>query len=185
MPVGAVHVYKVPVGTMPFVASTGVTLNITPLHVVAVNGFTVADGFTVTVTVNVAFAPQLSVVGVTVYVAVCATLVGFVNVPVILFDPLPVLPPVINPVTTGALHAYVVPAGTMPFVIFVGVTVKLTPLQVTVVIAVITAVGLIVTVTVNTAPVQVPLVGVTVYVAVLAMFVVFVKFPLIVFTGVP
>ena len=105
MPVGAVHVYKVPVGTMPFVASTGVTLNITPLHVVAVNGFTVADGFTVTVTVNVAFAPQLSVVGVTAYVAVCATLVGFVNVPVILFDPLPVLPPVINPVTTGALHA--------------------------------------------------------------------------------
>ena len=66
MPVGAVHVYKVPVGTMPFVTSTGVTLNITPLHVVAVNGFTVADGFTVTVTVNVAFAPQLSVVGVTV-----------------------------------------------------------------------------------------------------------------------
>ena len=103
----------------------------------------------------------------------------------ILFDPLPVLPPVIKPVTDGALHAYVVPAGTMPFVIFVGVTTKLTPLQVTAVIAVITAVGLIVTVTVNTAPVQLPLVGVTVYVAVLAMFVVFVKFPLIVFTGVP
>ena len=90
---------------MPFVTSTGVTLNITPLHVVVVNGFTVADGFTITVTVNEAFAPQLSVVGVTVYVAVCDTLVGLVKVPVILFDPLPVLPPVIKPVTTGALHA--------------------------------------------------------------------------------
>ena len=165
---------------MPFVTSTGVTLNITPLQVVDVNGFTVADGFTVTVTVNAAFAPQLSVVGVTVYVAVCATLVGFVNVPVILFDPLPVLPPVIKPVTTGALHAYVVPAGTIPFVIFVGVTTKPTPLQVTVVIAVITAVGLIVTVNVKLVPIpQFTTLGVTIYVAVTVTLVVLVNVPVI------
>ena len=51
----------------------------------------------------------------------------------------------------------------MPFVIFVGVTVKLTPLQVTAVIAVITAVGLIVTVTVKLAFVpQLTVVGVTI-----------------------
>jgi len=147
---------------MPFVTSTGVTLNITPLHVVVVNGFTVADGFTITVTVNEAFAPQLSVVGVTVYVAVCDTLVGLVKVPVILFDPPPVLPPVIKPVTTGALHAYVVPAGTIPFVPLVGVTVNNTPLQLTPVIAVTLATGFNVTVKVNVEPTPQGELGVTI-----------------------
>ena len=58
-------------------------------------------------------------------------------------------PPVKPPVTTGTDHVYKVPAGTIPLVPLVGVTLKATPLQLTVVIAVITAVGLIVTVKVN------------------------------------
>jgi hypothetical protein len=49
----------------------------------------------------------------------------------------------------------------MPFVLLTGLTVNVTPLQLTVVIAVTTAVGLIVTVTVNVAPVQFPDNGVT------------------------
>ena len=75
-------------------------------------------------------------------------------------------PPVKPPVTLGALQLYNVPAGTIPLVVFTGLTVNSTPLQLTVVIAFITAVGLIVTVTVNAAPVQFPDNGVTVYVAV-------------------
>ena len=47
-------------------------------------------------------------------------------------------------------------AGTTPFTDCVGVTVNVTPLQVTAVIAVIVALGLKVTVTVNVAPVQTP-----------------------------
>ncbi len=62
----------------------------------------------------------------------------------------------------GTLQLYVVPDGTIPFVPFVGTNVKLTPLQVTVLIALITAVGFTVTVTVNTDPVQLPVIGVTV-----------------------
>ena len=68
---------------------------------------------------------------------------------------------------------------------FVGLTVNATPLQLTELIAVITAVGLIVTVNVNVDPIQVPVIGVTVYVAVLAIFVVFVKPPLILDTATP
>jgi hypothetical protein len=63
---GALQLYKVPPGTMPSVTSVGVTLNITPLQVVVLNGFTVADGFNVTVTVNVDPDPQLTVLGVTI-----------------------------------------------------------------------------------------------------------------------
>ena len=81
--------------------------------------------------------------------------------PVIVDAPLPVPPPVIPPVTPGALHAYVVPDGIMPFVPFVGVTVKLTPPQVVAVIALISALGFTVTVTVNTDPTQEPELGVT------------------------
>ena len=89
-----------------------------------------------------------------------------VKLPVILAAPLPVPPPVILPVTLGALHAYVVPAGTMPFVPFTGVTLKNNPLHVVFVIALIEAFAFTVTVTVNGAPVQLPDSGVTVYVAV-------------------
>jgi hypothetical protein len=60
-----------------------------------------------------------------------------------------------------------VPSGTIPFVTLVGVTTNATPLQVTVVIVVISAVGGTVTVTVNGAPSpQVAMLGVTIYVAV-------------------
>ena len=71
-------------------------------------------------------------------------------------------PPVKPPVTLGALQLYKVPSGTIPLVISVGLTVNATPLQLTELIAVITAVGLIVIVTVNVAPVQLPDNGVTI-----------------------
>ena len=53
---------------MPFV---GVTLNNTPSQLIAVIAVIDDVGFTVTVTVNVAFDPHSIDVGVTVYVAVC------------------------------------------------------------------------------------------------------------------
>ena len=83
------------------------------------------------------------------------------KVPVIDDAPLPDAPPVILPVTLGTLHPYVVPAGTIPFVPFTGVTLKNTPPQVMPVIALITADGLIVTVIANVVPTQLPDVGVT------------------------
>ncbi len=89
-------------------------------------------------------------------------LVGFVKLPLINDAFVALNPPVIPPVTVGASQLYNVPAGTMPFVPSVGLTVNATPLQLTVVIAVTTAVGLTVTVTVNVAPVQLPDNGVTV-----------------------
>ena len=71
LPPGAFHVYVVPVGTMPFVLFTGVILKNTPLQLTALIGLIDAVEFTVTVTVNVAFAPHKVDVGVIVYVAVC------------------------------------------------------------------------------------------------------------------
>ena len=59
----------------------------------------------------------------------------------------------------------------MPFVPLVGVTVKATPLHVTVVIALTSGVGFSVTITVNVAPTQAPDVGVTRYVTVWVVFV--------------
>jgi hypothetical protein len=102
VPVGALHVYVVPAGTTPFVASVGVTVNITPLQVTVVIGVTVAFGFTVTVTVNAA-PVQAPVVGVTVYTAVLAELTGLTRLPLILTALVPVVPPVITP-ADGALH---------------------------------------------------------------------------------
>ena len=181
LPVGTAHVYVVPAGTMPFVPFTGLTVNNTPPHPVVLIGVITAVGLIVTVKVNVAFTPHKVDVGVTVYVAVCCVFVGFVNVPVIVDTPLPVPPPLNPPVTLGALHAYVVPAGTIPFVTFTGVTLKNTPLHETPVIALITADGFTFTVNENTAPVQLPDNGVTRYVAVLVIFVVLPKSPLIPF----
>ena len=90
-------------------------------------------------------------------------MVGLVNVPLILVALVPVTPPVIPPNTLGADQLYKVPAGTIPLVLLVGVTVNVTPLHVTVVIAVITAVGFKVTVTVKLAfTPQLSVVGVTV-----------------------
>ena len=64
--VGALQLYKVPAGTIPFVPFVGVTVNNTPLQVTPVIAVTLAVGLTVTVTVNVVPTPQLTVVGVTV-----------------------------------------------------------------------------------------------------------------------
>lgn len=88
---------------------------------------------------------------------------GFVNVPLMFKAFVPDAPPVIPPVTVGADQLYNVPGGTIPFVPLVGVTVKLTPLQVAAVIAVITADGFTLTVSVKLleAP-QLIVVGVTV-----------------------
>ena len=161
-PVGTNQVYVVPDGTIPFVPLTGLTVNNTPPQMVVLIGVITAVGLTVTVQVNVAFTPHKVDVGVTIYVAVCVVFVGLLNVPVNIVAPLPVVPPVIPPVTLGALQLYVVPAGTIPLLPLVGVALNKTPLQPTAVIALITALGLTVTVTVNVAPVQLPDNGVTV-----------------------
>jgi hypothetical protein len=72
-------------------------------------------------------------------------------------------PPVTVPVNVGTLQLYKLPSGTIPFVGFVGVTTNGTPLHVTVVIVVISAVGGTVTVTVNGAPSpQLAMLGVTI-----------------------
>ena len=70
-------------------------------------------------------------------------------------------PPVMPPVTIGADQLYNVPVGTIPLVLFTGVALKVTPLQVVAVIGVITAVGFKVNVKINDAPVpQLTVVGV-------------------------
>jgi hypothetical protein len=74
-------------------------------------------------------------------------------------------------VKAGVFQLYVVPNGTIPLLILVGVTVKVTPLHVTVLIPFISAVGGTVTVTVKFAPIQLaPVLGVTIYVAVWVVF---------------
>ena len=135
---GALQLYVVPAGTIPFVTFVGVALNCTPLQVIAVIAVITAVGFIVTVKVNVAFTPHKADVGVTIYVAVCVVFVGLFKVPVNIDAPLPVVPPVIPPVTLGALQLYVVPAGTMPLLPLVGVALNKTPLHPTAVIALIT-----------------------------------------------
>ena len=158
---GADQLYKVPAGTIPLVTFVGVTVKLIPVQLVAVIAVITAVGFRLIVTVKLV-PVQLPDTGVTIYVAVCATLVGFVNVPLTFIAFVPLNPPVIPPVTDGAPQLYKVPAGITPFVTFVGVTVNNTPLQVTPVIAVIPAVGFTVTVTVKLVPVQLPDTGVTI-----------------------
>jgi hypothetical protein len=92
--------------------------------------------------------------------------VGLTSVPLMFAAPLPATPPEMPPDTEGADHEYVVPAGTMPSVPSTGVVVKVPSLQITAVRLDIVALGLTVMVTVNGVPVQLPEVGVTVYVAV-------------------
>jgi hypothetical protein len=168
----------VPVGIIVVGALfVGDVVNAVPLHIVAVWFGTTGRGLIVATTVNVG-PVQLPLVGVTVYVAVCGMFVGFVSVPLILDCKLAVAPPVNPPVTTGnALHAYVVPDGTMS-VPLLGVTVNPVPLHVLAVLFAIFAFGLTVTVTVNVDPTQLPaapLVGVTVYTTVCAVLVKLVK----------
>ena len=76
--------YVVPVGIIVVGALfVGDVVNAVPLHIVAVWFGTTGRGLIVATTVNVG-PVQLPLVGVTVYVAVCGVLVGFVSVPLIL-----------------------------------------------------------------------------------------------------
>jgi hypothetical protein len=84
-------------------------------------------------------------------------------------------PPVIVPDTDGGFQLYTIFCGTIPFVLFVGVTTKVTPLHTVVLIGVTSGVGFTNTVTVNIAPTQLPDFGITLYVAVLTVFVRFSK----------
>jgi hypothetical protein len=73
---------------------------------------------------------------------------------------------------------YVVDAGTISLPLLLGVIVNAVPLHIVLVLLAITGVGFTVTVTVKLVPTQLPaspLVGVTVYTTVCAVFVVFVK----------
>src|SRR5690606_40705299 len=81
---------------------------------------------------------------------------------------LPILPPVMPPVTTGAPHVYRVPPGTIVVPLFTGVTVNVSPLQISVVRSGISGVGFTVTTSSNVSPTQfpdAPETGVTVQVA--------------------
>jgi hypothetical protein len=131
----------------------------------------------VATTVNVG-PLQVPLLGVTVYVAVCGVFVGLVSVPVMLACPVALAPPVKLPVTVGVLQAYVVPDGTISPPALLGVTVNPVPLQVLAVLFATDGVGFTVTVIVKLVPTQLPaspLVGVTVYTTVCAVFVVLVK----------
>ena len=142
------------------IPSVGVTLKVTPLQVVAVIALIVDPGLMNTVTVKFvpAHAPEI---GLTKYVAVTEELVLLVKVPEIEATPETCDTPPLKPVPVGTPHVYNVPAGTIPLVRLVGVTVKLTLSQVITEIAETLATGLIVTVTVNTGPSQAPVVGIT------------------------
>ena len=83
-------------------------------------------------------------------------LVALIKVPDISVALFALVPPVSPPVTEGAAQLYSEPAGTEPLMLLVGVTAKVAPLQIEAVIALITAKGLMATLTVNTAPVQLP-----------------------------
>ncbi len=90
-------------------------------------------------------------------------LVGLVRSPLIVTALVPLVAPVKPPVTVGADQLYKVPAGTTPLVPSIGVILNATPLQLTVVIAVIIPTGLMVTVTVNGVAVpQLTILGVTI-----------------------
>jgi hypothetical protein len=126
---GTPQLYVVPAGTILPPPLAGVTVNVPPLQITVVWFVTNGIGFTVTVTVNVE-PTQAPEVGVTVYVAVCAVLVGLVSMPVI-EEPDPAAPPVKPPVTVGTPQLYVVPAGTILPPPLAGVTVNVPPLQIT------------------------------------------------------
>jgi hypothetical protein len=89
-----------------------------------------------------------------------AALVVLVRVPEMLAALVPAAAPVM-PVATGADQEYVVEAGTIPLVVFTGDTEKADPLQVVAVIAVTAGLGFTVAVTLNGAPVQEAVAGIT------------------------
>ena len=78
-----------------------------PLHTTCVAGCVMVGlGFTVTATVNGEdVIPQMALIGVTVYVAVCWVMVGLLNTPLMVAVPTAFeTPPVNPPVTAGADH---------------------------------------------------------------------------------
>jgi hypothetical protein len=78
----------------------------------------------------------------------------------------------------GAPQVNVVPGeGTIPFRTSVGVTRKASPLQIVALMGVIIALGLSSICNVNVRPVQLPVTGVTMYVAVVIVLTVLVRFP--------
>jgi hypothetical protein len=166
---------------MPSLISLGDTWNVKPLHTTVLIGVTSGFGFTYTVKVNDVFSPQFSLVGRIVYTAVCIVFTPLCKLPEIYVNKLPVPPPVNDTLdTTGPLHVYFVFAGTIPFLMSVGLTSNDAPLHIVVLISVITAFGFTYTTTVNVAPTQLPgagAVGVTVYTAVRVVFVLLVKLP--------
>jgi hypothetical protein len=64
--VGILQLYKLLIGTMPFVTLVGVTTNATPLHVTVVIAVTSGVGFNVTVKVKLAPVQPEAVLGVTI-----------------------------------------------------------------------------------------------------------------------
>ena len=74
----------------------------------------IADGFTVTVTVNTAPVVHVPEVGVTLYVAVSATAAVLFSVPFTVLWPDADAPPDRSACIAGVLHAYVVPVVIVP-----------------------------------------------------------------------
>jgi hypothetical protein len=66
VPVGTVHVYVVPAGTIPFVPLVGLVLKAIPPQILVLIGVTLAVGLMVATNVNVVPTPQLTVFGVTI-----------------------------------------------------------------------------------------------------------------------
>jgi hypothetical protein len=121
-----------------------------------------ASGNTCIVTVNGLEVHPPGTFGVTEYVAVCRVLVVLNKVPDTTEEAVLKAPPVIKPVTVGALQEYVVPEGIVP----VKAAVKLAPEQILKVTLFTAANGNTDTTPVNTSPVQPEESGVIVYVAV-------------------
>jgi hypothetical protein len=154
------------------VNETDVPVQIAPAGLAEIETDGVTWGSTVTVTVNVG-PLQPFAIGVTVYVAVAAEPDVLVRLPLI-EEPLLDTPPVIPPVTVGADHVYVVPAGTIPSVELTGVKVNVAPLHTVVVRLFSAGFGFTVTVMVKISVAEHPL-AVTVYVAVAVELVVLVN----------
>ena len=158
LPVGAPHVYVVPAGTM--LGVVGVTTNATPLHVTVLIVLINGKGFTVITTVKL-LPTQPLLVGCKVYVTDNEPFVVFVNVPTIV-ETEPVNNVLVTPDAdpTALTRLYIVPTGTTPFDA-PGTRLIEPPVHTTWVIPEMIARGLSVTTTLNCAPTQLPVLGVT------------------------
>lgn len=101
VPDGADHEYTVLLGITFGAVELGVTENEVELHVCVVISAIVGTGFTVTVNVN-GNPEQVPETGIIVYVAECVILVELINIPEMVDAFVPLVPPVIPPVTVGA-----------------------------------------------------------------------------------